>query len=234
MHRAVNRRHSKELHNILKNWSHAEELEPQLSLALCRAVENLDHPCTKHLLAKGADPNTRLKSPTASPLYPILVHAITLSTPHREKIEHCALLESLLAYGADPSPLPSFLQYDGSILWHAVELGFEATTRALLDTGVDLNTADITNRSGLTQLHNAVIRNRVDLVRDLVDGGADVNAQILDTRDDTQSPALASKWEPGLTALDIAVQQEFNEIREYLREHRAVPCAALGWVYCPD
>jgi len=86
---------------------------------------------------------------------------------------HDEILQLTLAHGAD---LASTNRFGGTALIPASERGLLSTVRILLDAGVDPNHI---NNLNWTALHEAIVlgdgsRTYVDVVRALIDGGADV------------------------------------------------------------
>lgn len=86
---------------------------------------------------------------------------------------HDEILQLALAHGAD---LASTNRFGGTALIPASERGLLSTVRILLDAGVDPNHV---NNLNWTALHEAIVlgdgsRAYVDVVRALIDGGADV------------------------------------------------------------
>lgn len=72
--------------------------------------------------------------------------------------------------------------------------------------------------SGATALHEAVAAGSADLVEDLIKAGADVSALV-----EIHHEADPDKAWDGMTALDIAVQNQQEPIAALLREHGARP-----------
>ena len=106
------------------------------------------------------------------------------------------ILELLLKNGADPNC------YDESILHSWIERSDitalrKESVKLLLDHGVDINIEE----SGYTPLHKAVARRNFDVMKWLIEWGADINAEDA----------------AGETVLDMAVRNKYNiDIIEFL------------------
>ncbi|WP_265022323.1 ankyrin repeat domain-containing protein [Wolbachia endosymbiont (group B) of Ischnura elegans] len=84
----------------------------------------------------------------------------------------------------------------------------------LLDNNADIKVKD---DEGWTPIHWAVQLGSLDVVKRLVERGADVNALTAD----------------GRTPYDLAINQNYREIKEYLRSKSAVPSSALIYHVIP-
>jgi ankyrin repeat protein len=120
------------------------------------------------------------------------------------KIEDLALVESLLARGADPNSLDQ----DGfSPLEHATWKGCLPLVNLLLENGADPNQPTSLNYS---YLHLAAMKNYVEIAKVLIDEGAAINATtIIDTM--------------RYTPLDLAVTQGYVAAVQLLLENGANP-----------
>ncbi|WP_353282507.1 ankyrin repeat domain-containing protein [Wolbachia endosymbiont (group A) of Myopa testacea] len=84
----------------------------------------------------------------------------------------------------------------------------------LLDNNADIKVKD---DEGWTPIHWAVQLGSLDVVKRLVERGADVNALTAD----------------GRTPYDLAINQNYREIKEYLRSKSAIPSSALIYHVIP-
>ncbi|WP_265021563.1 ankyrin repeat domain-containing protein [Wolbachia endosymbiont (group A) of Icerya purchasi] len=84
----------------------------------------------------------------------------------------------------------------------------------LLDNNADIKVKD---NEGWTPIHWAVQLGSLDVVKRLVERGADVNALTADVR----------------TPYDLAINQNYREIKEYLRSKSAIPSSALIYHIIP-
>ena len=108
------------------------------------------------------------------------------------------LLCALLTAAAIPAQEPSA---QAEALWDAARNGDRAKVAALLEAGVDVN---VRTRYGVTALIFAADKGRLEVVRLLVERGADVNAQ------DTFY---------GTSAIGMALGSGHHDIARYLLEH---------------
>jgi ankyrin repeat protein len=81
------------------------------------------------------------------------------------------------------------------------------TARALIEAGASIEGK---SASGLTPLMNAARVGQLEMVRYLLDVGADVQRRFQELR-----------WEPSRSALDFAVEGGHEEVAAYLLEHGA-------------
>ena len=89
----------------------------------------------------------------------------------------------------------------GLKLWHAVMSDNPEVVKRILKEHIDIN--EVIDQDGSTSLFEAVYRGDAEIVKILVDHGADI----------------AKKLENGKTVLDIAKEKKYNEIIEYLTSH---------------
>ena len=125
------------------------------------AVGNHDVAAVRRMLDDGADPNAW------SPL-----HGQSLLFTASE-VEDLALVRMLLERGADPNQRLTIVRYglfrpDVTVLMHARIASIAA---ALIEFGADVNAQD---KRGTTALMNATLWGRPDVLRVLLDHGADV------------------------------------------------------------
>jgi ankyrin repeat protein len=163
---------------------------PELDRQLIAAVYANDVAETERLIEAGADVNA--KDETVQSAYLIATSEVG---------DDPRLLELTLANGADVRSLDS---YDGTGLIRAADRGYTTIVARLLETDVDV---DHVNRLGWTALLEAIILGdgdaaHVEVVRQLVDAGADVN--------------LADGQ--GVTPLGHAEQRGYDEMAAILRE----------------
>ncbi|KAF2310699.1 hypothetical protein GH714_016416 [Hevea brasiliensis] len=180
-----------------------------LPLSLCFAALRGDDSLLHQLLKRGLDPNESDSNGRSA-----------LHIAASKGSENCVLL--LLYYGADPNCKDS----DGNVpLWEAMLGGHEAVTRLLIQNGANINAGDVghfactaaeqnslkllkeivdyggdvtcSRKSGTTALHAAVCEGNTEIVRFLLDHGAD-----------TDKPDIH-----GWTPRDLADQQGHEEIK---------------------
>ena len=125
------------------------------------AVGNHDIAAARRLLDDGADPNAWSPPHGQSVLF-------TASEVH-----DLVLVRMLLERGADPNQRLNIVTYglvnrDVTVLMHAPTADIAT---ALIEFGADVNAQ---NKRGMTALLNAVLHGRIDVVRVLLDSGADV------------------------------------------------------------
>ena len=164
--------------------------DPDLDRRLIAAAYANDVDEAARLIEAGADVNAKDES---------VQSAYLIATS--EVGDDPRLLELALANGADVGSLDS---YDGTGLIRAADRGFTRIVARLLETDVDV---DHVNRLGWTALLEAIIlgggdANHVQVVRQLVEAGADVN--------------LADNQ--GVTPLAHAEQSGYDELVEILRD----------------
>jgi ankyrin repeat protein len=163
---------------------------PELDRQLIAAAYANDVAEAERLIEAGA--NVNAKDETVQSAYLIATSEVG---------DDPRLLELTLANGADVRSLDS---YDGTGLIRAADRGYTTIVARLLETDVDV---DHVNRLGWTALLEAIILGdgdaaHVEVVRQLVDAGADVN--------------LADGQ--GVTPLGHAEQRGYDEMAAILRE----------------
>jgi ankyrin repeat protein len=163
---------------------------PELDRQLIAAAYANDVAEAERLIEAGA--NVNAKDETVQSAYLIATSEVG---------DDPRLLELTLANGADVRSLDS---YDGTGLIRAADRGYTTIVARLLETDVDV---DHVNRLGWTALLEAIILGdgdaaHVEVVRQLVDAGADVN--------------LADGQ--GVTPLAHSEQRGYDEMAAILRE----------------
>lgn len=93
----------------------------------------------------------------------------------------------------------------GLTLWHAVMSGNPKAVKRILKEDIDID--EIIDQDGSTSLFEAVYRGNTEIVKILIDHGADT----------------IKKLENGQTVLDIAKEKNYTEIIEYLTSHSSRP-----------
>ncbi|KAG8639260.1 hypothetical protein MANES_14G128600v8 [Manihot esculenta] len=197
-----------------------------LPLSLCFAALRGDDSLLHQLLKRSLDPNESDNNGRSA-----------LHIAASKGSENCVRL--LLDYGADPNCKDS----DGNVpLWEAMLGGHEAVARLLIENGASINAGDLghfactaaeqnslnllkeivryggdvtcSRKSGTTALHVAVCEDNTEIVRFLLDQGAD-----------TDKPD-----NHGWTPRDLADQQGHEEIKFIFRtckEPKPVPSVAI-------
>ncbi len=175
------------------------------STALDLAVELSDVELVRQLLEKGADVHHE------SPRTGLPLHRAAFAGNKR-------LIETLLAAGADPNrnPRRSPAHDFGTALHFAVIGGSVDATRMLLEHGASVNSA-ATDHGGVTPLIVSVMNTRrpnerVELVRLLLDAGADINAA--DSLGNTALSVASSRAK----SRDPKKAKLFEEIERLLKE----------------
>jgi ankyrin repeat protein len=120
------------------------------------------------LLERGADPNTI----DETGYWPLRIAA------ESGDLEMVRLLLKWKAHPTHPTLSPSFVGTKSLILWStlytAILHASSPVVKALIDAGADVNHQDLDED---TPLHHAVHRDRPDVVRWLLERGADTNAE---------------------------------------------------------
>jgi ankyrin repeat protein len=187
-----------------------------------RNIEGGDYPVPKAdmdhlelielLLQKGADPNKRVKDNTLTrTIFTMQWFLEDGATPfvRASQSSDTALMKLLLKYGADPRIPTTFgdtaLTAAGGIGWvegvtyeRSAEENVEAV-RMLLDLGLPPNAA---NADGRTALMGAAMKGRTDVIKLLVERGANIEQRDNGSRDTDKvgSAAAGHRWQ----ALDYA------------------------------
>ncbi|KEH39823.1 inwardly rectifying potassium channel subunit [Medicago truncatula] len=160
-----------------------------LPISLIYAANKPDDMLLHQLLKKGSDPNEIDNKTGRTALH------IAASKGNN----HCAVL--LLEFGADPN----IQDFEGDIpLWEAIKGGHESMIKLLMDNGADISSANIASlacfaveknniqflkdivkyggdivtkstNDGTTALHTAVCHGNVEIVKFLVEQGADID-----------------------------------------------------------
>ena len=138
---------------------------------LLKASWDGDLPIVQYLIAKGANINARASDTKET----ALMNAVTRG--------HTDVIKALLEAKADVTPRNSF---DFNAFTTAVAAGKQDIAGLLLDAGAKIGDG----ASGLTPLAFAVSSGNIDMIRFLVERGADVNAKM---KDGTTPLKLAKK-----------------------------------------
>ncbi|KAM7274593.1 hypothetical protein ACFE04_016459 [Oxalis oulophora] len=191
-----------------------------LPLSLCFAADRGDDLLLHRLLKSGSDPNE------------VAGHGRTaLHIAAAQGREHCVVL--LLEFGADPNSKDD----EGNVpLWDAILGGYKSITKLLADNGAFLSYGDVErfvsysveqnnldllkeianhggdvtleySSSGSTALHTAISEGNTDIVRFLLDQGADID-----------KPDMHQ-----LTPRALADEQGSEEIQALFRDWKQVP-----------
>ncbi|HEY9509856.1 MAG TPA: ankyrin repeat domain-containing protein, partial [Verrucomicrobiae bacterium] len=149
------------------------------------------------------------------------------------------MVELLLNRGADVNAIDSA---GGTPLHLSVELGFRSVAEVLLAHHADINARNSEPNGERTPLHLAIARNRIEMLKLLIQAGANVNARakggmtplmeaLYDKQFDMIEPLLAAKADPnlatddGITSLSLAAQLKNLEVVRQLLDAGAKPDA---------
>lgn len=140
-----------------------------------------------------------------------------------------AVIEALIHHGADVNARESW-KSQTALMWAAGE-GHVAAVEALLEAGAE---RDARSKAGFTPYLFAARQGDLEVVRTLLDTGADVNQALpARKRRGMYEPADAAKDDPkgqGASALDLAVANAHFELASMLLDRGADPNAAgPGW-----
>jgi ankyrin repeat protein len=210
-----------------------------------RNIEGGDYPVPKPdmdhlefikiLLEHGADPNTRVNGNTETrTIFTMQWFFEAGATPfvRAAQSSDTELMRLLLAYGADPKIATNHgdtaLSATAGIGWvegvtyeWSKEANVEAV-RILLDLGLDPNSA---NREGRTPLMGAALKGRSEVIRLLVERGADLNQRDKGSRDtvNANSAMAGHTWRAvdyadGLVRVGVQSAVTHPETGEYIRK----------------
>jgi ankyrin repeat protein len=201
--------------------------DPALDEALVEAVRNDNLRLAKRLIRKGADPDSKLDNLTT-----VLHLAIYRSNPD--------MVELLVDSGADMTLFDSERNVPLTL---AAREGSCEIAAYFIEQGADVNYIN-NNRFKSTALMEAAYVNALDVVKLLVENGADINAlglggypaimwaadsggyeSVVYLVEQGADPSFIRK--PGkMNALDFAIRGGYPELEEYLRSLGVEPASA--------